>query len=51
MTNVGEGHVEGFGSLDGVMREKLSLVRDVPLAVVGATPGTSRSGRGRSRGG
>jgi len=39
ITNVGEGHVEGFGSLDGVMREKLSLVRDVPLAVVGATPG------------
>jgi UDP-N-acetylmuramoyl-tripeptide--D-alanyl-D-alanine ligase len=38
VTNVGEGHVEGFGSLDGVMREKLSLVRDVPLAVVGATP-------------
>ncbi len=38
VTNVGEGHVEGFGSLDGVMREKLSLLRDVPLAVVGATP-------------
>jgi UDP-N-acetylmuramoyl-tripeptide--D-alanyl-D-alanine ligase len=40
VTNVGEGHVQGFGSLDGVMREKLSLVRDVPLAVVGATPGS-----------
>jgi UDP-N-acetylmuramoyl-tripeptide--D-alanyl-D-alanine ligase len=38
VTNVGEGHVEGFGSLEGVMREKLSLVRDVPLAVVGAAP-------------
>ncbi|HET8622539.1 MAG TPA: UDP-N-acetylmuramoyl-tripeptide--D-alanyl-D-alanine ligase [Gemmatimonadales bacterium] len=38
ITNVGEGHVEGFGSLDGVMREKLSLARDVALAVVGATP-------------
>ncbi|MGH7630111.1 MAG: UDP-N-acetylmuramoyl-tripeptide--D-alanyl-D-alanine ligase [Gemmatimonadales bacterium] len=38
VTNVGEGHVEGFGSLDGVMREKLALLRDVPLAVVGATP-------------
>ena len=39
VTNIGEGHVEGFGSLDGVMREKLSLLRDVPLAVVGASPG------------
>ncbi|MGH7516741.1 MAG: UDP-N-acetylmuramoyl-tripeptide--D-alanyl-D-alanine ligase [Gemmatimonadales bacterium] len=39
VTNIGEGHVEGFGSLDGVLREKLSLLRDVPLAVVGATPG------------
>ena len=38
VTNVGEGHVEGFGSLDGVLREKLSLLRDVPLAVVGTTP-------------
>jgi UDP-N-acetylmuramoyl-tripeptide--D-alanyl-D-alanine ligase len=38
VTNIGEGHVEGFGSLDGVLREKLSLLRDVPLAVVGATP-------------
>ncbi len=39
VTNVGEGHVEGFGSLEGVMREKLALLRDVPLAVVGGTPG------------
>ncbi len=39
VTNVGEGHVEGFGSLEGVMREKLALVRDVPLAVLGAVPG------------
>jgi UDP-N-acetylmuramoyl-tripeptide--D-alanyl-D-alanine ligase len=38
VTNVGEGHVEGFGSIEGVMREKLSLVRDVPLAVVGTPP-------------
>jgi UDP-N-acetylmuramoyl-tripeptide--D-alanyl-D-alanine ligase len=38
VTNVGEGHVEGFGSLEGVLREKLSLLRGVPLAVVGATP-------------
>jgi UDP-N-acetylmuramoyl-tripeptide--D-alanyl-D-alanine ligase len=39
VTNIGEGHVEGFGSLEGVLREKLALVRDVPLAVVGSTPG------------
>jgi UDP-N-acetylmuramoyl-tripeptide--D-alanyl-D-alanine ligase len=38
VTNVGEGHVEGFGSVEGVMREKLALVRDVPLAVVGSPP-------------
>ena len=38
VTNVGAGHLEGFGSLDGVMREKLALVRGVPLAVVGTEP-------------
>ena len=38
ITNVGEGHVEGFGSVEGVMREKLALVRGVPLAVVGSPP-------------
>lgn len=38
VTNVAEGHLEGFGSLEGVMSEKLSLVRDVPLAIVGSEP-------------
>ena len=38
VTNVGSGHLEGFGSLAGVMREKLSLVADVPLAIVGTDP-------------
>jgi UDP-N-acetylmuramoyl-tripeptide--D-alanyl-D-alanine ligase len=38
VTNVGAGHLEGFGSLEGVMREKLALVRGVPLAVVGTEP-------------
>lgn len=38
VTNVSSGHLEGFGSLDGVMREKLSLVEGVPLAVVGTEP-------------
>jgi len=40
ITNVSTGHLEGFGSLEGVMREKLSLVRDVELAVVGTDPAT-----------
>lgn len=38
VTNVGAGHLEGFGSVDGVLQEKLALVRDVPLAVVGGEP-------------
>jgi UDP-N-acetylmuramoyl-tripeptide--D-alanyl-D-alanine ligase len=36
--NAGAGHLEGFGSVAGVVREKLSLTRDVPLAVVGLEP-------------
>jgi UDP-N-acetylmuramoyl-tripeptide--D-alanyl-D-alanine ligase len=38
ITNVGAGHLEGFGSLEGVLEEKLALTRDVPLAVVGTEP-------------
>jgi len=38
VTNVSAGHLEGFGSLDGVLTEKLSLVEGVPLAVVGTEP-------------
>jgi UDP-N-acetylmuramoyl-tripeptide--D-alanyl-D-alanine ligase len=38
ITNVGYAHVEGFGSLEGVLREKLSLLDGVPLAVVGVDP-------------
>lgn len=38
VTNVGAGHLEGFGSLEGVLREKLSLLQDVPLAIVGPDP-------------
>lgn len=36
--NAGQGHLEGFGSVEGVLREKLSLTRDAPLAIVGVTP-------------
>lgn len=38
ITNVAESHLEGFGSLDGVMREKLALLNGVGLAVVGTEP-------------
>ena len=38
VTNVSAGHLEGFGSLEGVLAEKLSLVEGVPLAVVGTEP-------------
>jgi len=38
VTSVGWAHVEGFGSFAGVLREKLSLLEGVPLAVVGTDP-------------
>ena len=38
ITNVGYAHVEGFGSLAGVLREKLSLLDGVPVAIVGLEP-------------
>jgi UDP-N-acetylmuramoyl-tripeptide--D-alanyl-D-alanine ligase len=38
ITNVGFAHVAGFGSVDGVMREKVSLAEGVPLAIVGTDP-------------
>lgn len=38
ITNVAESHLEGFGSVDGVLREKLALLEGVPLAVVGTEP-------------
>ena len=42
--NAGSGHLEGFGSVEAVMREKLELVRQVPLAIVGTSPATLREG-------
>lgn len=38
ITNVAAGHLEGFGTLDGVLREKTALLDDVPIAVVGTNP-------------
>jgi UDP-N-acetylmuramoyl-tripeptide--D-alanyl-D-alanine ligase len=38
ITNAVAGHLEGFGSLEGVLEEKLSLAVDVDLAVVGVDP-------------
>ncbi len=38
VTNAVAGHLEGFGSFDGVLHEKLSLTDGVPLAVVGTEP-------------
>lgn len=38
VTNVSHAHLAGFGSLDGVMAEKVALVEGAPLAVVGTEP-------------
>jgi UDP-N-acetylmuramoyl-tripeptide--D-alanyl-D-alanine ligase len=38
VTNAVAGHLEGFGSLSGVIEEKLSLTQGVPLAIVGTEP-------------
>lgn len=50
ITTVGFAHVEGFGSLAGVLHEKLSLLDGVPLAVVGTDPPElGREARRRTR--
>jgi UDP-N-acetylmuramoyl-tripeptide--D-alanyl-D-alanine ligase len=38
VTNAVAGHLEGFGSLAGVIEEKLSLTDGVPQAIVGTDP-------------
>jgi UDP-N-acetylmuramoyl-tripeptide--D-alanyl-D-alanine ligase len=38
ITNIGYAHVEGFGSLERVMAEKLSLLDGAPVAVLGSGP-------------
>ena len=50
VTNAVAGHLEGFGSLAGVVEEKLSLTDGVPLAIVGTEPGDLATGaRQRAR--
>jgi UDP-N-acetylmuramoyl-tripeptide--D-alanyl-D-alanine ligase len=50
ITNAVAGHLEGFGSLEGVLQEKLSLAQDVALAVVGVDPpGLAEGARRRAR--
>lgn len=50
VTNAAPGHLEGFGSLERVMEEKLSLAEGVSLAVVGVDPPALAAGaRQRAR--
>jgi UDP-N-acetylmuramoyl-tripeptide--D-alanyl-D-alanine ligase len=50
VTNAVAGHLEGFGSLEGVIEEKLALTVDVPLAIVGVDPPSLADGaRQRAR--
>ncbi len=47
VTNAVAGHLEGFGSLDGVLEEKLALTDGVELAVVGTDPPALATGARR----
>jgi len=47
-TNVAVSHLDGFGSLDGVLAEELDLLDGVPLAIVGTEPAALADGA-RSR--
>ena len=47
ITNAVAGHLEGFGSLDGVVEEKLSLAEGTDLAVVGVHPPALEAGARR----
>lgn len=50
VTNAVAGHLEGFGSLDGVIEEKLLLTVGVPLAIVGIDPpALAKGARARAR--
>ena len=47
VTNAVAGHLEGFGSLDGVVQEKLALTDGAELAVVGTSPPSLAAGARR----
>jgi UDP-N-acetylmuramoyl-tripeptide--D-alanyl-D-alanine ligase len=47
ITNAVAGHLEGFGSLAGVLEEKLSLTEGVNLAIVGPEPPALATGARR----
>ncbi len=47
--NAGAGHLEGFGTVAGVVREKLELARGVPVVIVGTDP-TELAAGARARG-
>ena len=47
VTNAVAGHLEGFGSLAGVVEEKLALTDGVPLAIVGTDPAELAAGARR----
>lgn len=52
VTSAGSGHLEGFGSVAGVVQEKLALTRDVPRVITGVIPPELASGalqRGAAR--
>lgn len=48
VTNVAPAHLEGFGSLEAVLREKVSLLEGVPVAVVGQRPPELAQAAGRA---
>ncbi len=51
VTNAGAGHLEGFGDVAGVLREKLALTRDVPRVITGVVPaGLAEGARARGAG-
>jgi UDP-N-acetylmuramoyl-tripeptide--D-alanyl-D-alanine ligase len=50
VTSVAEGHLEGLGSVDGVMREKVSIFDGVSVGVVpAAQPEIAEAAKGRAR--
>jgi UDP-N-acetylmuramoyl-tripeptide--D-alanyl-D-alanine ligase len=50
VTNAVAGHLEGFGSVEGVVAEKLALTDGVPLAILGMDPPVLAAGaRERAR--